>query len=206
MRVKMNEIMNSPLTALPVIHAVAKRAAELEKGCRAEADAILRDTYAKTGATRLDLKVGETKTGTLSLNAKKAHAEVTDPARFSEWCAQAYGDGECEEFFDVSQLTEDDKRALMKWARRTKRDHLVSRRVILNGVDEKLVLDSLKGVRTETGWAPMTPEGVVAEGVKWVPESTGASVLRGCRPDEVMEAAALNRIDPFEQVRGLLDA
>ena len=200
----MNEIMANPLTALPIIHAVAKRAQDIERDVRRAADAIVKGDYRDKGTTQLAVKVGEAKVGTLSVAVKSAHPEVVDEEAFAAFCAQRYGDGATEEFLDLSAMTEGDKTAIMAWAKRTKRGHLVGRRYRMDGVDPRLVLDSLKGCRTDGGWSAMTPDGVVADGVEWVPESVGSTTLRGCKPDDVIEAAALNRIDPFAEVAGLL--
>lgn len=195
----------SAIAALPYLHAVTKKSAELERECRRAADATLRQAYKETGSNRLQVKVGETPVGYLSLSTSKAHPEVTDEKAFLEWCANTYGDGATEEFFDSSAITDDDRVALLKWAKRTKRTHLISRQLVIEGFDPKVVLDSLKGVRSVGGWIPMTPDGILPDGVAWSPDSTGSVRLSGCKPDDVTEAARLNGINPFERVMGMLE-
>lgn len=161
-----------------------------ESNIRGRADNSLRDLYSATGATSVDLKIGVTRVGKLTLKASPAHAVINDPDDFGSWVmdTRPY----CVTYtLEESLIPPDELDALYEchpewfWRR----------------VDERAALESIICVG---GQAVDSETGEVVPGVEWVPDGVGATVVTGCGPTAVAEALKTNLIDA-NAVLGLLE-
>ena len=177
---------------------VAQAVSSKEPGnLRAAADEELRQISEAFPTDRVDLAIGGTRVGGLSLQRTKPHAVVTDQAAFDGWLV-GRGWAQEREVMDLSLLT-GDERLVMERVMREELPQAFRTQAV------PCVKDPLK-LLSHVGEAVLDPEtGEAVPGVAW---DAGGQVsgtrISGCDPADVMSALAASRTSLDEAVRPLL--